>query len=54
MITDILESLSREGIIQYETFFETLILANGNEIRTPKKRLMFVASRKDELKKVGI
>lgn len=54
MVSDILESLNREGIINFETFYETLILSDGKEIRTPKKRLLFVAAKKDELKKSGI
>lgn len=51
MVSNVLESLQREGIISYEEFYEKMILKTGQEINSPKKRLLFVASKKSELKK---
>lgn len=51
-ITDILESFAREGVIKYEHFYETNILASGKEVPVPRMRLMFVARDKRELREV--
>lgn len=49
-ISNILESLSREGIIEYKEVYGNKILPNGKEVPTPKKILTFVAKSKNELK----
>ena len=51
-MTDILESFAREGVIKYEHFYETNILASGKEVPVPRMRLMFVARDKKELRQV--
>ena len=51
IISNILESLSREGIIRFVDFYETSFSASGAEIPTPKKRLIFVAQTKEDLQK---
>ena len=48
-ITNVLESLSREGIIAFEEFYEEMIDSRGNRVLSPKKRLKFVARTKAEL-----
>lgn len=50
MVSNILESFKREGVIEFEEFFEEKIMEEGNSIPTPKKRLIFVAKSKSELK----
>lgn len=50
VVSNILESFKREGVINYDEFYETRIDNAGREIPTPKKRLVFVAKSKDELK----
>ena len=50
MITNILESFKREGVIDYEDYYEEMITNNGEIVRSPKKRLWFVASTKSEIK----
>lgn len=50
MVSNILESFKREGVIDYEEFYEVRIDNYGKEIPTPKKRLVFVAKSKSELK----
>lgn len=50
MVSNILESFKREGVIDYEEFYEVRIDNYGKEIPTPKKRLVFVAKSKNELK----
>ena len=50
MVSNILESLKREGIIDYEDFYEEKILDCGKTVPVPKKRLLFVASSKAEIK----
>lgn len=50
MISNILESFKREGVIDYEDFYEEYITKDGEIIQTPKKRLWFVASTKSEIK----
>ena len=49
MVSNILESLSREGVIRYENYFEDCISNNGIVVPTPKKKLIFVAKSKSEL-----
>lgn len=51
MINNVLESFSREGVIKFESFYEEMIAANGKTVPTPKKRLLFVASSKNDLEK---
>ena len=50
IISNILESFSREGVIKYAEFYEEYTLNNGNTIPLPRKKLLFVASKKSELK----
>ena len=50
MVSNILESFQREGVIRYEEFSEMMIDSNGNEVPSPKKRLIFVAKSKKELR----
>lgn len=50
MVSNILESFQREGVIDFEEFFEIRIDNSGKEIPTPKKRLKFVAKSKSELR----
>lgn len=50
MVSNILESFKREGVIDYEAYYEVKIDNYGKEIPTPKKRLVFVAKSKNELK----
>ena len=52
VITDILESFAREGVITYEHFYETNILDSGKEVPSPRMRLLFVARDKKELRQV--
>ena len=49
MVSNILESFAREGIIEYVEFYEEIITNKGKSVPTPKKKLMFVASTKDQL-----
>lgn len=51
IMSNILESLSREGIIKFVDFFDTAISADGVETPTPKKRLLFIAQTKKDLQK---
>lgn len=53
MVSNVLESLSREGVIKYENYFEEHINDDGRSIPTPKKRLLFVAKSKNELPAVS-
>lgn len=50
MVSNILESFQREGVINYEEYFEEKITDDGKSVPTPKKRLTFVAKSKNELK----
>lgn len=50
MVTNILESFWREGIIDYVEYMEETINNKGNIIKFPQKRLLFVAERKSQLK----
>lgn len=50
MVSNILESYSKEGVIQCEYFYEKNISENGKEIPVPKIRLLSVARRKSEIK----
>lgn len=52
MITNILESFAREGIISYQEYYEERIDNSGKSLPTPKKRLTFVAQTKDQLRKI--
>lgn len=53
MVSNVLESLSREGVIRYENYFEEYVADNGCVVPTPKKRLLFVAKSKSELPAVS-
>lgn len=53
MVSNVLESLSREGVIRYENYFEEYVSNNGCIVPTPKKRLLFVAKSKKELPAVS-
>lgn len=52
MITNILESFQREGIIQIENYYEEIITNTGKIVPSPKKRLLFVAQVKNDLKPI--
>ena len=52
MVSNILESFAREGVIQIKTFYDEFIDNNGFVVPTPKKRLLFVARSKSELRTV--
>lgn len=52
MISNILESFQREGIINYVEYYDELITHAGVQVPTPKKRLMFVAQIKNDLKSI--
>lgn len=52
MVSNILESFKREGVIDYDEYYETRIDNCGRQIPTPKKKLVFVASNKNQLKPV--
>lgn len=52
MVSNILESFKREGVIDYTEYYEIKIDNCGRQIPTPKKALVFVASHKSELKPV--
>lgn len=53
MVSNVLESLAREGVIKYEEYYESHITNNGTTVPTPKKRLIFVAKSKKELPAVS-
>lgn len=48
-VSNILESFKREGIIDYETFYDEAILDDGKTIPVPRKKLLFLASTKADL-----
>ena len=50
MVSNILESFSREGIIKFEEKYDLVISPTGKEVPSPKKYLMFVATTKKEIK----
>lgn len=49
IMANVLESLSREGIIRFEEYYEENIAVDGSSVPTPKKRLVFVAKSKADL-----
>jgi len=49
VVSNILESLAREGVIKYEEYYEAHVNNNGISVPTPKKKLTFVAKSKKEL-----
>lgn len=51
IMTNILESLSREGIIKFQEYYEEKVAEDGLTTPTPKKRLIFVARKKEDLQK---
>ena len=52
MITNILERFQREGIIEYETYYGEIATNSGKVVPSPKKRLLFVAKTKKDLKPI--
>jgi site-specific DNA-cytosine methylase len=52
VITNILESFQREGLINYEEFYEEIITNKGISVPSPRKRLKFVASVKADMRPV--
>jgi hypothetical protein len=52
MMTNILESFQREGIIQIENYYEEIITNTGKIVPSPRKRLLFVAQVKGDLKPI--
>ena len=52
VITNILESFQREGLIQYEEFYEEIITNKGISVPSPRKRLKFVAKVKTDMRPV--
>lgn len=50
MVSNILESFSREGVMKIQEYYEEKILDDGTTTPTPKKKLLFVAGTKSELK----
>lgn len=51
MISNILESFSREGVIKYADFKDSVVTAEGKVVITSRRRLQFVARTKAELLK---
>lgn len=52
MMTNILESFQREGIIQIENYYEEIITNTGKIVPSPRKKLLFVAQVKGDLKPI--
>ena len=52
MMTNILESFQREGIIQIENYYEEIITNTGKIVPSPRKKLLFVAQIKSDLKPI--
>ena len=50
MVSNILESFWREGVIDYVEFMDEIINNKGNIVKFPQKRLLFVAEKKSQLK----
>lgn len=50
MITNVLESFQREGVINFRIFYDEVITNDSKIVPTPRKELIFVASSKNELK----
>lgn len=48
LINNILDSFQREGIINFEEFYDEYISDEGNTIPVPKKKLLFVARSEEE------
>lgn len=52
-VSNIIESFKREGVIDYVDFYETKIdETTGKQIQYPQRRLLFVAQKKEELRKI--
>lgn len=49
VVSNVLESLAREGVIKYEEYYENCVDENGKTIPSPRKKLFFVARSKSEL-----
>ena len=49
MANDVLDSLYREQIINYNYFYDLKTLPNGKEVPSPKMRLLFVADSIEQL-----
>ena len=52
MISNILERFQREGIIEYENYYGEIATNSGKVVPSPKKRLLFVAKTKKDLKPI--
>lgn len=50
-ITNVLESLSREGIIKFVDEWQDMTNPNGNQSKTCRHRLVFIAQTKEDLQK---
>lgn len=51
LVGNVLESFSREGVIEFKGYYETMPAGSGmREIAVPKKRLVFVARTKSEIR----
>jgi DNA-binding Lrp family transcriptional regulator len=53
MVSNILESFKREGVIDYNEYYEQRIDNCGRQVPVPKKALVFVANSKNQLKSVS-
>ncbi len=51
MISNILESFQREGVIDFIEFRQNYINSQGKELQIPRKRLNFVAAAKNQIRK---
>lgn len=49
IISNVLESLSREGILKFEDEWQDMIAANGTQNKTCRHKLIFVARKKEDL-----
>lgn len=52
LVSNILKSFKREGVIKYVDYYDTVIDENGKSVPTPKKKLLFVARHESELEKI--
>lgn len=53
MVSNILESFKREGVIDYNEYYEQRVDTCGRQVPMPKKALVFVASNKNQLKQLS-
>ena len=52
LVSNILKSFKREGVIKYADYYDTVIDGKGKSVPTPKKKLLFVARHESELEKI--